>query len=82
MGHERVLTEWDSVLFGKIVSLRTITRQTEQESVRGIVSQVHAGVVEGRRLADSMARATCADCPRMNAENCSGVVVCSSMACL
>ena len=38
-------------------SLRTITRQTEQESVRGIVSQVHAGVVEGRRLADSMARA-------------------------
>ena len=38
-------------------SLRTITRQTEQESVRGIVAQVHAGVVEGRRLADSMARA-------------------------
>ena len=38
-------------------SLRTITRQTEQESVREIVSQVHAGVVEGRRLADSMARA-------------------------
>ena len=38
-------------------SLRTITRQTEQESVREIVAQVHAGVVEGRRLADSMARA-------------------------
>jgi general secretion pathway protein F len=38
-------------------SLRTITRQTEQESVRAIVTQVHAGVVEGRRLADSMARA-------------------------
>ena len=38
-------------------SLRTITRQTEQDSVRAIVSQVHAGVVEGRRLADSMARA-------------------------
>jgi general secretion pathway protein F len=37
-------------------SLRTITKQTEQESVRGIVSLVHAGVVEGRRLADSMAR--------------------------
>jgi general secretion pathway protein F len=37
-------------------SLRTITRQTEQESVRGIVAQVHAGVVEGRRLADAMAR--------------------------
>lgn len=38
-------------------SLRTITKQTEQESVRGIVAQVHAGVVEGRRLADAMARA-------------------------
>ena len=38
-------------------SLRTITKQTEQEGVRGIVSQVHAGVVEGRRLADAMARA-------------------------
>jgi general secretion pathway protein F len=38
-------------------SLRTITRQTEQESVQAIVAQVHAGVVEGRRLADAMARA-------------------------
>ena len=37
-------------------SLRTIVRQTEQESVQGIVSTVHAGVVEGRRLADAMAR--------------------------
>ena len=37
-------------------SLRTITRQTEQEGVRGIVAAVHAGVVEGRRLADAMAR--------------------------
>jgi general secretion pathway protein F len=37
-------------------SLRTITRQTEQESTRGIVAAVHAGVVEGRRLADAMAR--------------------------
>ena len=37
-------------------SLRTITRQTEQESVRAIVAAVHAGVVEGRRLADAMAR--------------------------
>jgi general secretion pathway protein F len=37
-------------------SLRTITRQTEQEHVRAIVAQVHAGVVEGRRLADAMAR--------------------------
>ena len=37
-------------------SLRTITRQTEQDSVRVIVATVHTGVVEGRRLADSMAR--------------------------
>ena len=37
-------------------SLRTIVRQTEQESVQAIVAQVHAGVVEGRRLADAMAR--------------------------
>ena len=37
-------------------SLRTITRQTEQDSVRAIVQHVHAGVVEGRRLADAMAR--------------------------
>ena len=37
-------------------SLRTIVRQTEQEAVQGIVAQVHAGVVEGRRLADAMGR--------------------------
>ena len=37
-------------------SLRTITRQTEQESVRTIVASVHAGVVEGRRLAEAMGR--------------------------
>ena len=37
-------------------SLRTITRQTEQETVRAIVSSVHAGVVEGRRLAEAMGR--------------------------
>ena len=37
-------------------SLRTIVRQTEQERVQGIVQTVHAGVVEGRRLADAMAR--------------------------
>ncbi|AOH85334.1 type II secretion system protein GspF [Sphingomonas panacis] len=37
-------------------ALRTITRQTEQDHVRDIVHSVHAGVVEGRRLADSMAR--------------------------
>lgn len=37
-------------------SLRTIVRQTEQPHVREIVSSVHAGVVEGRRLAEAMAR--------------------------
>jgi general secretion pathway protein F len=37
-------------------SLRTITRQTEEEKVRAIVATVHSGVVEGRRLADAMAR--------------------------
>ena len=37
-------------------SLRTITRQTEQESVREIVATVHAGVMEGRRLAEAMGR--------------------------
>ncbi len=37
-------------------SLRTITRQTEQEHVRTIVQSVHTAVVEGRRLADAMAR--------------------------
>jgi general secretion pathway protein F len=36
-------------------SLRTITRQTEQERVRAIVATVHQGVTEGRRLADAMA---------------------------
>jgi general secretion pathway protein F len=37
-------------------SLRTITRQTEHDSVRTIVASVHAGVVEGRRLAEAMGR--------------------------
>jgi general secretion pathway protein F len=37
-------------------SLRTITRQTEQDQVRAIVATVHAGVVEGRRLSDAMGR--------------------------
>lgn len=37
-------------------SLRTIVRQTEQPHVREIVGRVHSGVVEGRRLAESMAR--------------------------
>jgi general secretion pathway protein F len=37
-------------------SLRTVVRQTEQEHARGVIEAVHAGVVEGRRLADAMAR--------------------------
>ncbi len=37
-------------------ALRTISRQTEQEHVRAIVDAVHAGVVEGRRLHEAMAR--------------------------
>ncbi|HEX4693971.1 type II secretion system inner membrane protein GspF [Sphingomonas sp.] len=37
-------------------SLRTIVRQTEQEAVRRVVEAVHAGVVEGRRLSEAMAR--------------------------
>lgn len=37
-------------------SLRTIVRQTEQSHVQQVVANVHAGVVEGRRLAESMAR--------------------------
>jgi general secretion pathway protein F len=37
-------------------SLRTITRQTEQDKVRRVVETVHSGVVEGRRLSESMAR--------------------------
>ncbi|MGD9811815.1 MAG: type II secretion system inner membrane protein GspF [Sphingobium sp.] len=36
-------------------ALRTIGRQSEQEHVRAIVAAVHAGVLEGRRLADAMA---------------------------
>ncbi len=37
-------------------ALRTIARQAEQEHVRQILSSVHAGVVEGRRLSEAMAR--------------------------
>lgn len=37
-------------------SLRTISRQTEQEHVRAIVDSVHSGVMEGRRLHEAMAR--------------------------
>lgn len=35
-------------------SLRTITRQSERGHVRAIVSRVHAGVLEGRSLAEAM----------------------------
>ena len=37
-------------------ALRTIARQTEGDHVRRILDRVHAGVVEGRRLSDAMAR--------------------------
>ena len=35
-------------------ALRTVSRQAEREEVRRILGNVHAGVVEGRRLADAM----------------------------
>ncbi len=38
-------------------ALRIIVRQTEQDHVRQIVSEVHGGVFEGLRLAEAMARA-------------------------
>ena len=37
-------------------SLRTIARQAEQPHVRRVLEAVHGGVLEGRRLSDSMAR--------------------------
>jgi general secretion pathway protein F len=37
-------------------ALRTLTRQSEAESARLIIGDVHAGLLEGRRLADAMAR--------------------------
>ncbi len=37
-------------------SLRTIARQSEQESVRHVLLSVHGAVVEGRRLSEAMAR--------------------------
>lgn len=37
-------------------ALRTIARQAEQPHVRHVLDVVHAGVLEGRRLSDSMAR--------------------------
>ncbi|HEX7820230.1 MAG TPA: type II secretion system inner membrane protein GspF [Sphingobium sp.] len=35
-------------------ALRTITRQSEKEHMRAIVGRVHAGVMEGRSLADAL----------------------------
>lgn len=37
-------------------ALRTISRQAEREEVRRALGNVHAGVVEGRRLSEAMAR--------------------------
>jgi general secretion pathway protein F len=37
-------------------ALRTISRQTEKPHVRAITGAVHVGVLEGRRMADAMAR--------------------------
>jgi general secretion pathway protein F len=39
-------------------ALRTLTRQSEAESARAVIGDVHAGLLEGRRLADAMARQT------------------------
>lgn len=37
-------------------ALRTLTRQSEAESARAVIGDIHAGLLEGRRLADAMAR--------------------------
>ncbi|MGH6696520.1 type II secretion system inner membrane protein GspF [Sphingopyxis sp.] len=37
-------------------ALRTLTRQSEAESARNVIGDVHAGLLEGRRLADAMGR--------------------------
>src|SRR3546814_13169858 len=37
-------------------ALRTLTRQSEAESARTVIGDVHAGLLEGRRPADAMAR--------------------------
>ncbi len=37
-------------------ALRTLSRQAERDEVRRVLSSVHEGVVEGRRLADAMGR--------------------------
>ena len=38
-------------------ALRTISRQSEKEQVRGIITEVHEGVLEGQRLSEAMRRA-------------------------
>ncbi len=37
-------------------ALRTIGQQSEDEKVQAIIAHVHSGVIEGRRLSDSMGR--------------------------
>ena len=37
-------------------ALRTVSMQSERDEVRRILGNVHAGVIEGRRLADAMGR--------------------------
>lgn len=37
-------------------ALRTVSRQSEREEVRRVLANVHAGVVEGRRLSEAMGR--------------------------
>jgi general secretion pathway protein F len=37
-------------------ALRTVSRQAEREELRRVLGKVHAGVVEGRRLSEAMAR--------------------------
>ena len=37
-------------------ALRTVSRQAEREELRRVLGAVHAGIVEGRRLSDAMAR--------------------------
>ncbi|WP_033075684.1 type II secretion system inner membrane protein GspF [Sphingopyxis sp. MWB1] len=37
-------------------ALRTLTRQSEADAARAVIGDVHAGLLEGRRLADAMGR--------------------------
>jgi len=60
LGHERVLTEWDSVLFGKIVHARTICR--DGMGVYGNVAR-HRARRHGRRVVRPGQRPTSAQQP-------------------